>query len=111
MKRFLLILPVLALFIPLILDSCNFGEQDPLQGCNGFGFLKVINNSRNIYVIVIDNDSVNYCAEVRPKNTQMCDVFRGNHNIKIGTPGNWVCEQDITATECEITTVFCNNNY
>jgi len=110
LKRLLLILPVLALFIPFILQSCDSNVNDPLQVCNGFGFLKVVNNSRNIYLIVIDNDSANYCAEVRPKQTQMCDVYGGNHNIKIGSPGNWVCEENITAYQCQITTVYCNND-
>jgi hypothetical protein len=108
MRKYLSILPVLILFIPFIIGSCN-DSGDPLQGCNGYGFLRVVNNSWNIYQIVIDNDSVNYCAEVFPKKIQMCDVYRGSHNIKIGSPGNWVCEENITAYECQEVTVYCNN--
>jgi hypothetical protein len=109
MKKYLSILPVLILFILIILQSCN-DNSDPLHGCNGFGFLRVVNNSWNIYQIVIDNDSVHFCAEVYPKNTQMCDVYRGRHNIKVGYPGHWVCEQEITAYECQEVSVYCTDS-
>ena len=105
-------MPALILLIPLILESCNseYDSSNPLGfGCNGYGFVRVINNSWNIYQIVIDNDTIHYCAEVFPKKIQMCDVRTGNHNVKIGTPNNWVCEQDIFVNECQTINIYCNN--
>ena len=86
MKKITIILPIIICVFLIIFDSC-YNTDNNLAPYN-FGYIKIINNTNNIYGIQIDSSYSYYCNEIRPKRSITCDLPVGWHNIQIDTVYN-----------------------
>lgn len=86
MKKIFSILPVFACLFLVVNNSCTNYDDDIIN--YDFGYIKIINNSNNIYGIQIDSSYSYYCNEVRPKRSITCDLKVGWHNIQVDSVYN-----------------------
>lgn len=99
MKKILFFIPISVFLFLCVIYSCN--NSDDYIAQYHFGYLKILNNTNNIYQIQIDSSYLYYCNEVRPKRSIFCDLPEGWHNVQIDT----VYNNQVYITTGEVTVI------